>query len=171
MIDQYGRSIRYLRLSVTDTSPTRAADVLNALMDVYNRESIEDQQRVLEYTEKFINDRIDFLMSDIKEYEEVSVDFKQSHNIIDTKSFGQAYVATSTALTEEAKQLDQQADMVRYLLNFAKNNIDQMIPVGVVNVSAEASAVINKYNENLVKIERYKADGTINNPVAQELLR
>jgi len=159
-----------LRLSVTDTSPTRAADVLNALMDVYNRESIEDQQRVLDYTEKFINDRIDFLMSDIKEYEEVSVDFKQSHNIIDTKSFGQAYVATSTALTEEAKQLDQQADMVRYLLNFAKNNIDQMIPVGVVNISAEASAVINKYNENLVKIEKYKADGTINNPVAQELL-
>lgn len=64
-----------LNLSVTDTSPLRAADVLNALMDVYNRESIADQQRVLDYTEQFINERIDFLMSDIQEYEEASVGF------------------------------------------------------------------------------------------------
>ena len=85
-----------LRLSVTDVSAQRAADVLNVLMDVYNQESIADQQRVLDYTEKFINDRIEFLMNDIDEYEQVSVKFKQSHNIIDTRSYGQAYVAAST---------------------------------------------------------------------------
>ena len=39
-----------LRLYVEDTSPLRAADVLNTLMDVYNKESIDDQQRVLDYT-------------------------------------------------------------------------------------------------------------------------
>ena len=159
-----------LRLSIRDTSPTRAADVLNALMDAYNEESIADQQRVLDYTEKFINDRIEYLMNDIDEYEQVSVSFKKSHNIIDTKVFGQAYVAASAAKTEEAKRLDAQAEMVRYLLNFVKNNQDQMIPVGVVNVSADAAAVMTKYNNNLVKIEKYKSDGTINNPVAQSLL-
>ena len=159
-----------LRLSVRDTSPLRAADVLNALMDAYNKESIADQQLVLDYTEKFINDRIEYLMNDIQEYEQVSVDFKRSHNIIDTRSYGQAYVAASTAYTEEAKKLDAQADMVRYLLNFTKNNSDQIIPIGVVSVSAEASSLIKKYNDNLVKIERYKADGTINNPVAQVIM-
>ena len=112
-----------LRLGVRDSSPTRAADVLNALMDTYNEESIADQQRVLDYTEKFINDRIGFLMSDIDEYEQASVSFKRSHNIIDTKSFGQSYVATSAAKTEEAKQLDAQAEMVRYLLNFVKSSL------------------------------------------------
>lgn len=159
-----------LRLSLRDTSPQRAADVLNTLMDVYNQESIADQQRVLDYTEKFINDRIEYLMSDIQDYEQVSVDFKRSHNIIDTRSYGQAYVAASTALTEEAKKLETQADMVRYLLNFTKNNTDQIIPVGAVNVSAEATAAIKKYNENLAQIEKYRADGTINNPVAQALM-
>ncbi|MBQ1758506.1 MAG: polysaccharide biosynthesis tyrosine autokinase [Prevotella sp.] len=159
-----------LRLSVRDASPVRAAEVLNALMDTYNEESIADQQRVLDYTEKFINDRIEYLMNDIDEYEQASVSFKRSHNIIDTKSFGEAYVAASAARTEEAKQLDVQADMVRYLLGFVKSNEDQMIPVGVVPVSAEAASVISKYNDNLVKIEKYKNDGTLNNPVAQALL-
>ena len=49
-----------LRLYLEDTSPFRAADALNSLMDVYNQESIDDQQRVLDYTEKFINDRIEY---------------------------------------------------------------------------------------------------------------
>ena len=159
-----------LRLSLSDTSPQRAADVLNTLMEVYNQESIDDQQRVLDYTEKFINDRIEYLMSDIQDYEQVSVDFKRSHNIIDTRSYGQAYVAASTAYTEEVKQLEAQADMVRYLLDFVKNNMNQMIPIGVVNVSGEASTIIKKYNDNLVKIEKYRSDGTINNPVAQDLM-
>ena len=159
-----------LKLSVTDTSPLRAADVLNALMDVYNKESIADQQRVLDYTEKYINNRIEYLMNDIHEYEQVSVDFKRSHNIIDTKSYGQAYVATSTALTEEVKKLDQQCDMARYLLNFTKNSTDQLIPIGAISVSNEAAAMIKNYNDNLVQIEKYKSDGTVNNPVAQGLM-
>ena len=159
-----------LKLLVSDTSPLRAADVLNALMDTYNKESIDDQQRVLDYTENFINERIEYLMNDINENEKVFVDFKRSHNIIDTKSYGQAYVAASSALSEEAKKLGAQAEMMRYLLNFAKNNTDQMIPIGAVPVSSEASSVIKKYNDNLVKIEKYKSDGTINNPVAQNLM-
>ena len=159
-----------LKLTVNDTSPLRAADVLNSLMDVYNKESIADQQRVLDYTESFINDRIEYLMSDIKEYEQVSVDFKRSHNIIDTKSYGQAYVAASTALTEETKKLDAQIDMARYLLNFTKLNVNQLIPIGAIEVSNEAAVMIKNYNDNLVKIEKYKADGTTNNPVAQGLM-
>ena len=45
-----------------DTSPLRAADVLNTLIDVYNQESIDDQQRILDYSEAFINERITYLM-------------------------------------------------------------------------------------------------------------
>ena len=37
-----------LKLIVSDTSPLRAADVLNTLMETYNKESIDDQQRVLD---------------------------------------------------------------------------------------------------------------------------
>ena len=62
-----------LRLSVNDTSPLRAADVLNTLMETYNKESIDDQQRVLDFTENFINDRIEYLMNDINENEKVFV--------------------------------------------------------------------------------------------------
>lgn len=159
-----------LRLSLQDTSPFRAADVLNTLMDVYNQESIDDQQRVLDYTEKFINDRIDYLMTDIKEYEQVNVSFKQTHNIIDTRSFGQDYLRTSVSSTEEEKKLIAQVDMIRYLVSFVEENEDKIIPVGLTTISAEASSAIKQYNENLLKIEKYKADGIENNPVAQNLM-
>ena len=140
-----------LRLYLEDTSPLRAADALNTLMDVYNQESIEDQQRVLNYTEEFINERINYLMNDIEDYEQVFVDFKRSHNLIDTKSFGQTYMANSTASTQEEKQLVAHADMIRYLIEFVKDNEGQIIPIGMTPVTADASAVISEYNSNLVK--------------------
>ena len=48
---------------------------MNTLIDVYNQESIDDQQRILDFSEAFINDRINYLMTDIKDYEQVFVDF------------------------------------------------------------------------------------------------
>ena len=88
------------------------------MIEAYNEESQSEKNIISKSTEQFINDRIDFLMNDIDEYEQVSVRFKRSHNIIDTKTYGQAYVAASTALTEETKKLEAQAEMVRYLLDF-----------------------------------------------------
>ena len=158
-----------LRLSVQDTSPLRAADVLNTLIDVYNQESIDDQQRVLDYSEAFINDRITYLMNDIQDYEQVFVNFKRTHNLIDTQSFGQTYMASSAASTEEAKQLRGQAANVQFLINFIQDNPGQVIPVGAVVVSTEAGSVIKKYNDNQTTLEGYRADGTLNNPVAVNL--
>ena len=158
-----------LRLSLRDTSPLRAADALNTLIDVYNQESIDDQQRILDYSEEFINERINYLMNDIQDYEQVFVNFKRSHNLIDTKSYGQTYIASSAASTEEAKKLRDQAGNVRFLISFIENNEGQMIPVGAVNISGEAESIIRKYNENQAILEGYKADGTLNNPVAVNL--
>ena len=159
-----------LKLTLNDTSPLRAADVLNTLIDVYNKESIEDQKRVLDYTEEFINERIDILMNNIHDYEKVSINFKQAHNIIDTKSYGQTYISTSMSSSEEEKQLEAQAGMIRYLINFVRDNEDQLVPVGVVALSDDATAAIRLYNENLMQLEKYKADGTMNNPVVQNLM-
>ena len=131
-----------LRLSLRDNSPVRAADVLNTLMDVYNQESIDDQQRVLDYSEAFINDRITYLMNDIQDYEQVFVDFKRSHNLIDTKSFGQTYVASSAASTEEAKQLRGQAANVQFLINFIQDNPGQVIPIGATGFGGDAASII-----------------------------
>jgi hypothetical protein len=124
---------------------------------------------VLDYTEKFINERIEYLMSDIEDYENVNVSFKQTHNIIDTRSFGQEYMRTSMSATEQEKQLVAQVDMIRYLISFVEENEDKIIPVGLTTISGDASSAINQYNDNLIKIEKYKADGTENNPVAQNL--
>jgi uncharacterized protein involved in exopolysaccharide biosynthesis len=62
-----------------------------------------------------------------------------------------------------------QVDMIRYLISFVEENEDKIIPVGLTTISGDASSAINQYNDNLIKIEKYKADGTENNPVAQNL--
>jgi hypothetical protein len=75
----------------------------------------------------------------------------------------------SVASTEEEKKLIAQVGMIRYLVSFVEENEESIIPVGLTTISADASAAIKQYNDNLLRIEKYKADGTENNPVAQNL--
>ena len=47
-----------VNFSVTDTSPQRAADILNEMIAVYNEDTIEEKSRIIRQTSEYINSRI-----------------------------------------------------------------------------------------------------------------
>ena len=113
-----------LRLTITDSSPTRAADVLNTLIEVYNEDSMEDQRRILKYSTQYINDRIAYLDRDIDSISQQVVNFQQRHNIIDVHSYGESYVASSIEYSQELKDLEVQRDLTVFLIGFMDDNAD-----------------------------------------------
>ena len=50
-----------INLSLNDTSPQRAADILNEMIAVYNENTIEEKKEIIRQTSDFINDRINQL--------------------------------------------------------------------------------------------------------------
>ena len=159
-----------LRLSITDSSPTRAADVLNTLIDVYNDDSMEDQKRILQYSTQYINDRISYLDRDIESISKQVVNFQKQYNIIDVQSFGQSYVASSVEYSQELKDLETQRDLVNYLIEFVEGNTEQDLIPSNMGLKGKSVALIDKYNELVLQVNEYKHAGTINNPNAQAKL-
>lgn len=142
-----------LKLSISDTSPRRAADILNQLIIVYNEDAIEDQQRILDYSAEFINERIANLDMSLDSIQEKMVKFKRSNQVIDVHSLGQAEMATKSAMSAEVKALESQASRLRYVLNTIENlSDDQMIPA-VSGMGSEAGALIKQYNENVALLQ------------------
>lgn len=142
-----------LKLALSDTSPTRAADILNDLIEVYNADAIEDQQRILDYSAEFINERIANLDLALDSIQEKVVSFKRKNNVIDLHSLGQAEMATKSAMSAEVKVLESQASRLNYVLNSVRNlKDDQMIPA-VSGVGSEAAGLIKQYNENAALLQ------------------
>ncbi len=156
-----------LRLSLADTSPTRAADVLNALVAAYNEDSMEDQKRILAYSKKYIDERIAYLDGDIDSISQEVVSFQQRHNIIDTRSYGEAFVASSAEYSQELKDLQVQQGLAEYLLDFVNSNNDHDLIPSNMGLKGKAATLIDKYDEIALQLNKYKQAGTMNNPTAQ----
>ena len=159
-----------LRLSLSDSSPTRAADVLNTLIEVYNEDSMEDQKRILKYSTKYIEERIAYLDSDLDSISQQMVSFQQRHNIIDVHSFGQSYLASSVEYSEALKDLEIQKGLTQYLIDFIANNKDHDLIPSNMGLKGKAAEMIDKYNEMVLQLNKYKQAGTMNNPNAQAKL-
>ena len=138
-----------VNLYITDNSPARAADVLNTLIAVYNNDAIADQQRMLDFSYKFINGRIDQLYGDLDSLQEQMVGFKVANVLLDTKSMGQAELAARSASTAQAKLLQAQISRVSYLLDAAQEvSDDEILPV-VSGVESGAGSLMAKFNVKL----------------------
>lgn len=157
-----------LRLSLTDTSPMRAADILNTLITVYNDDAVADQERILDYSYEFINERIANLGGDLDSIHQQVASFKRSNNLISLGNYGQSYVAASAEESSKLAQLTNQREYLRSIVTFIEE-IDEssMIPVG--NVDGEASGLITQYNNNVIRLEKYDENDR-NNPAVTKLL-
>ena len=159
-----------LRLSIVDTSPTRAADVLNTLIEVYNDDSMEDQKRILKYSTQYIDERIAYLDSDLDAISQQMISFQQQHNIIDVQSYGQSYVASSIEYSQELKDLEIQKGLAEYLIDFVSSNENSELIPSNMGLKGKASEMIDRYNDLVLQLNKYKQAGTMNNPNAQAKL-
>ena len=156
-----------LRFALNDTSPLRAADVLNMLIKVYNDDAVADQKRILEYSYEFINERITNLGGDLDSIQLQVASFKRENNIISVGAYGQSFLSTSAEATQTLKELTGQAAFLSNLVDFI-NGIDSETMIPVAGVDGEASALIAQYNSNVIKLEKYDENDR-NNPTVIKL--
>ena len=159
-----------IRLSINDNSASRAADILNILIAVYNNDAIADQERMLNYSYKFINGRIGQLYGDLDSLQEQIVDFKVANVLIDTKSLGQGELATRSASSAEVKVLQARISRTSYLLDVANSVADDEVLPVMSDMGTASSDLIAKYNENARKLLKFRESGVMENPTAKKLV-
>ena len=160
-----------LTLSLKDSSPARAEDVLNTLITVYNEDALRDKNQVAVNTADFINERIIIISKELGGVENELESFKRSNKIIDIGSTTSRYMSQSEQSNSEAFQLETQLRMAEYIKEYLEKNTDDnsLIPsnTGIENASIEAQ--ITQYNNIKLRRDKLIADSSEKNPVVEEL--
>lgn len=160
-----------INLSLNDVSPTRAEDVINTLIDVYNEDVINDKNRVAVNTSNFINDRLIIIEKELGGVDSDIETYKKENRLTDIISETGIYLQTTNQFQQEGFGLDNQRTLAIYIREYLNDpsKSAELIPsnTGVSDMNIESQ--INEYNELLLKRDKLISNSSDRNPVVMDL--
>lgn len=107
-IEQEDEESSILTLSLKDNSASRAEDVLNMLITVYNEEAIKDKNQVAVNTANFISERLIIIENELGHVESNLESYKQRNQVVDISSSANMYMNESQKYNADALELETQ---------------------------------------------------------------
>ncbi len=160
-----------LKLSLKDSSPVRAEDVLNMLITVYNEEAVNDKNQVAVNTANFINERLIIIERELGGVESDLESFKRDNQIVDISSAAGMYMSESQKYNADALELETQLRLAKYIKDYLTDpgKETDLIPsnTGISDMNIESQ--INQYNTAKLKRDKLIDDSSDKNPVVEEL--
>lgn len=159
-----------LELTYEDPSTVRGKDILNKLLDVYVKSSLNDKNIEVSNTLKFIENRLDLITGELVEVEKDVESYKRNQSLTDIS-------AESTIFLESIKDNDKRLNEVNNQLNVL-NDVERYIQSNLQGVVAPATYMISdpvlvslltKFNEMVLEKERLALTTKENNPLMQTL--
>lgn len=148
-----------LKLSLTDPVPQRSILILDKLVEVYNKEGIEDKNQVQLNTIEFLDDRIQLLSMELSEVERDVEQYKQRHNLTDVESNASLYVSSASEYNRELETLELNIDILNSLENYLNKEDLQLVPSSLNIADPTLNSLLSKFNE--LQLERQRMLRTI----------
>lgn len=160
-----------LTLSLKDSSPEKAEDMLNALVNVYNEDAINEKNQIAVNTANFINERLIIIEKELGGVESSLEEFKKQNKIVDIGSTAGRYLGESQKYNEESAKLEAQLQFAQYIKDYMTDpsKDTELIPAntGISDVNLETQ--IGQYNAIRLRRDKLVNDGSDKNPVVEEL--
>ena len=171
-INQMDKSASVLELSFQHPMPGKGIDVLTTLVEVYNQNTIDDQNRVGRNTIKFVDERIKFLSSELSDVEGNLENYKKSNEIpSEVSSSVDMLIQQFNEYDQKIGELEIQKSMLDALSSYLKDKLtrDEPAPVNLLPPQENVAALVARYNELLLERNRLMANATAQNPVVINL--
>ena len=159
-----------IQLSITDEVPQRAADILNALIDAYKKDIVNDKNTVARNTERFVVERLAILEKELGNVDSQIASYRSENQLVDATQSG-LYLQKADQFQNEAVQLQTEIELTRYLKEFLlqPKNDDSLIPLSTGVSEANLVSQINEYNKLRLQCSKLEGPSAGDNPVVQDL--
>ncbi len=157
-------------LSMTDPVPSKAAAILNQLIEAYNEDAIADKNLVAQNTVDFIEDRLASIELSLDSVEIKKERFKRENNLSDIVAEATLNLESSAKFSAQEVEAETQLQIARDLQNYIaglENN--DYIPANLTLESAPINTSIAEYNELLLLYNQRTETATELNPIVQDL--
>lgn len=168
-----------ISLTFKDTDKNRAEKFLMKLIEVYNRDAMDDKNKVTGNTLIFLEERLDSISNELGFVEKHLEQYKQKERLSDLKTNMTLDLSTNNEYEKKLLDVETQLNMTAYIYNYLQDekNLFSLLPVNTGISDTELMRLINEYNKELLERERLmntmKADNPtiVNQDIKIEALR
>ena len=159
-----------LVISLQDLFPSRAANVISTLIDIYNEEWVENKNRAARNTSEFINERLEVIEQELGGVESDLKNYKEQHGITDINSISQNYLSQSSAYASKFFEVNNALSIARYVKSYLNDpaHANSLIPAGT-GIEASVESQISSYNSQMLNRDRLLSASSAENPVVADM--
>lgn len=160
-----------LKLTISSQNKDWSELVLNGLIDVFNKDGINDRKLIFQRTLDFIEDRFVYLEVELDSIEVSKKEFKQDNNLIDLPSDAQIGLEKESESELEVFEAESQIALTNLIIDALKNNNEAqgLLPANIGLNNAGVMELINQYNNTILERDKYHVSGGANNPMVKQL--
>ena len=142
-----------VEMSIVDPVLYRAEDFLNALIQNYNEDAIEDKNFIAENTSKFIEQRLRIITDELEGVEKDAEVFKKSNKVTDITSEAGLFLENASQFQKSEIETETQLKVVSTMMDYlSKSSNENLIPANILTSDVNAVGLIEQYN--LLVLER-----------------
>ncbi|WP_340202403.1 polysaccharide biosynthesis tyrosine autokinase [Ascidiimonas sp. W6] len=157
-------------ISLEDANKIKAQQIINTLIDEYNRNSIDQKNAESKATADFINERIDLIATDLANVDSNAERFKTGNRLTDITSEADIYLNTGSDNEQELIKNSTDLSMVNYMNNYLKGQDSfEPIPSNIGLSDPSISNISAKYNELILQRNQLLKSSNEQNPIIVNL--
>lgn len=160
-----------VNLFLQDEVPTRAENILNALMDKYNQSSIDYKNNIAKSTIAFVDDRLKIVQAELTEVEKKIQNYKTSQGIVDISSQGKMYLENAGQNDQRLSEVNTQLAVLNQVENYVtnKDKSASIVPSTLGVNDPTLNKLLDRLYQSQLDYERLSKTTAENNPILQSI--
>ncbi|MDX5436551.1 MAG: capsular biosynthesis protein, partial [Pontibacter sp.] len=156
-----------LTISLTDAVPEKGVTIINKLIEVYNKEAVEDKNQIAANTIQFIDERLTYLTEELSTVEKDVEAYKRQNELTDVSSEAKMYLERASEYNRQLSELEIQIDVLNSIETYLKNQKNQfeLVPSTLSIQDATLLNLIGKFNELQLERQRLLRTTQPSNPI------
>ena len=154
-------------LNFKDESPQRGVDLLDNLIDTYNKAAVKEKNVLAASTLAFLDDRLKNVEKELSDIETKIQQFKSQQGVVDLSEQGRMYLQNLGVNDQKAADISVQMAVLDQVENFAKsNNANMGIVPSTVGVSdPNLNDLVKGLSEAELEYDKQSKISGENNPI------
>ncbi|GAA4439487.1 tyrosine-protein kinase [Pontibacter saemangeumensis] len=160
-----------LSISLVDALPEKGKHIINKLIEVYNKEAIEDKNLKAASTIDFLDDRLEYITTELSEVEKDVERYKRNNELTDVSMQATQYLSQANDYNSKLSDWAIQIDILESIEDYMRSSQNQykMVPSTLTIQDPTLTGLIEKFNELQLERERILRNAFPNNPLVQNI--
>ncbi|SDG45620.1 GumC family protein [Psychroflexus sediminis] len=169
-VEPLGDRSEILNISIKGQNKEKNEDILNALIDQFNADGIEDNRLIAKRTEEFVIERLEYLVSELDTVESGLANYKSENDLVQIENNATALFGKSTEAELRVFEISNQLSLTK---NFKEELLEQseydLLPARIGIANDNLNSFTETYNQKILERERLLISSTLENPSVKEV--